>query len=666
MAGISDENRFEDRLVQRLERLTDAAPPVQPTPIGADDTILFIRIDEPSASPDSGQSSSESNPDLNQTARHRIACKSGDIWVEGNTLLCSCPDCNAPMTIRIWLELADCWRCQACLSLTEEQVDAAKQLVRERTTTPPPTRSQQSTAIAPSLPTPVPVQFSATEDQRRRELERLTRSSLAAKVLRRGFSMTPAWLVSFLLHLIVILLLALIVFGDRETAQEAITLSTFLEAERTEGGQVRFENPLDALQDDLELASEMEIGDREIRNVLQRARQDAQQLQIDPSPIARLPDLDVVRNNITTRPDRLMSFAARDPRVRAEIVRREGGTTITEAAVARGLRWLASVQNQDGSWSLRDYAKHNRPTNKGDIMGTSLALLPMLGAGQTHEFGIYKKNVAAGLAWMIANQESNGDLRAGYLRQAGMYAHGQATIVLCEALAMTGDQKLQEPAQLAINFIEDAQHDQGGWRYQPGQAGDTSVFGWQMMALQSGRAPQLNLDVDDATLKLADYFLDQVAVPARFANRAKTPLPRGSAYCYQRGRGPTAAMTAEAILCRIYLGWKKRDPRLSSAVKWLITDHLPNQREPNLYYWYYGTQVMHHYGGQSWKTWNDRMRELLISSQETRGKYPGSWDPREFEWGPRGGRIYTTSLAVCTLEVYYRHLPIFKQIELDD
>ena len=59
------------------------------------------------------------------------------------------------------------------------------------------------------------------------------------------------------------------------------------------------------------------------------------------------------------------------------------------------------------------------------------------------------------------------------------------------------------------------------------------------------------------------------------------------------------------------------------------------------------------------------MRELLISTQQTRGADPGSWDPEDFEWGKRGGRIYTTSLAVCTLEVYYRHLPIFKRIEFE-
>ena len=491
-------------------------------------------------------------------------------------------------------------------------------------------------------------------------------AALAASVIRRGFSFTPAWLVSFLLHLIAILILALIVMSDSSYLPKTITLSTFFSSQRDRGGLIRMESPFDALQDDLELASKMEIGNQEIRDVLAKANQDAQELVIDARPVAPLPDISQVRKNITTNPNQLMSFAARDPRVRAEIVQREGGTTITEAAVARGLRWLASVQNKDGSWSLKDYRKHDHDNNEGDVMGTSLALLPMLGAGQTHEYGAYKQNVAAGLAWLIEHQDANGDLRAGFSGQAGMYAHGQATIVLCEALALTGDQKFRLPAQRAIRFIELAQHGRGGWRYRPGEVGDTSVFGWQMMALQSARSPQLNLEVDPTTLKLADYFLDQVAAPARFDNRNETPLPIGAAYCYQPGREATPAMTAEAILCRMYLGWKKHDPRLSSAIKWLITDHLPNDDDKNLYYWYYGTQVMHHYGGEPWKIWNNKMRELLISTQESKGEFPGSWTPDEFEWGNRGGRIYTTSLAVCTLEVYYRHLPLFKQIDLNE
>ena len=103
-------------------------------------------------------------------------------------------------------------------------------------------------------------------------------------------------------------------------------------------------------------------------------------------------------------------------------------------------------------------------------------------------------------------------------------------------------------------------------------------------------------------------------------------------------------MTAEAILCRMYLGWKKDDPRLSVAVKWLMDDHLPSKRNPNLYYWYYGTQVMHHYGGNSWETWNRKMRELLISTQNTRSSNAGSWDPGKFELWPRGFVWYRREL----------------------
>ena len=55
---------------------------------------------------------------------------------------------------------------------------------------------------------------------------------------------------------------------------------------------------------------------------------------------------------------------ARDPRLRAEVVSREGGTIWTEAAVARGLYWLDQHQNADGSWSLTGF--HNAPGCKGN------------------------------------------------------------------------------------------------------------------------------------------------------------------------------------------------------------------------------------------------------------------------------------------------------------
>ncbi|MEL7497522.1 MAG: prenyltransferase/squalene oxidase repeat-containing protein [Planctomycetota bacterium] len=621
----------------------------------------------------------QSKFDISETRSHKIECDGTSIWVSGSALLCTCPDCSAPMTIRLWLGLADCWRCPTSIGLTEEQLEVAEQLAKEQALDapapspllpPPPPRPTGHIGLpvpppvfqSPNIDAPVRISLSAA---RERELQQLTEGSVLANLLRNGFRNIPAWLISFLLHMVIILILALILLGDPAFFQPSITLSTFLDPADSEGGDIVLSDPDHALQDDLQRATMMDQGDAELRDVLKKANQDAQQLQTDPRPLAALPNISKVKENITTAKGDMMSFAARDPRVRSEIVRQQGGTTLSEAAVSRGLRWLASVQNHDGGWSLSNYRDHDDEDNDSDIMATSLALLPMLGAGQTHEYGRYKESVARGLAWILKNQKANGDLRAGIKDNQGMYAHGQATIVLCEAYALTGEAKFLEPAQRAIQFIEAAQHGKGGWRYQPGQVGDTSVFGWQMMALQSARASGTNLQVDVSTLKLADYFLDQVQADARFDNRRETRLPEGAAYSYQPNGNATPAMTAEAILCRMYLGWKKSDPRLDSAVKWLVKDHLPSRSDRNLYYWYYGTQVMHHYGGEPWETWNEQVRGLLIASQETRGKYPGSWDPHDYEWGRRGGRIYTTSLAVCTLEVYYRHLPIFHQIELD-
>ncbi|MEC7498314.1 MAG: prenyltransferase/squalene oxidase repeat-containing protein, partial [Planctomycetota bacterium] len=186
--------------------------------------------------------------------------------------------------------------------------------------------------------------------------------------------------------------------------------------------------------------SMQDFEDQEIQERLARADQDARELQLDPIPVVAPPDLNQVKKQIAGEPGSRPIFAARDPRLRSELVKKEGGTLLTEAAVARGLRWLAQNQNQDGSWSLSNYQRSDRPDNQGDTAGTALALLPFLGAGQTHEYGMYKENVAQGLRWLIERQAIDGDLRAGLNNVQGMYAHGQATIVLVEALAMTGDE----------------------------------------------------------------------------------------------------------------------------------------------------------------------------------------------------------------------------------
>jgi hypothetical protein len=77
-----------------------------------------------------------------------------------------------------------------------------------------------------------------------------------------------------------------------------------------------------------------------------------------------------------------------------------------------------------------------------------------------------------------------------------------------------------------------------------------------------------------------------------------------------------------------------------------------------MYFNYYATQVLHHWGGEVWTKWNEVMREQLVRTQVHEGHAAGSWAPADAHGG-QGGRLYMTCMCIMTLEVYYRHLPLY-------
>lgn len=345
---------------------------------------------------------------------------------------------------------------------------------------------------------------------------------------------------------------------------------------------------------------------------------------------------------------------------RAEAVRQGGGTHESEYAVQLALHWLAEHQNYDGSWTFEHQKSpkcHGACGNPGLVPGkiaaTSLALLPFLGTGQTHQEGEYKRKIEQGLRFLVRSMEMQGDVGGLYEELGGqMYGHGLASIVLCEAFGMTHDQSLAAPAQAAVNFIVAAQDlHGGGWRYRPGQPGDTSVVGWQLMALKSAQMAYLR--VPQMTMRQAGYFLDHVQ------------SERGAAYGYQNPSSRRPATTAIGLLGRMYLGWPHENPALQHGVQILgqlgpSTDETAMRN--NMYYNYYATQVMHHYGGYPWQRWNAVMREYLIRSQSKGGHETGSWFLSGSDHGTSaGGRLYFTAMAAMTLEVYYRSMPLYRE-----
>jgi hypothetical protein len=361
----------------------------------------------------------------------------------------------------------------------------------------------------------------------------------------------------------------------------------------------------------------------------------------------------------THGPEKTAPFAGRRADMRAKIVRREGGTVESEAAVEKGLDWLARHQKADGGWSLDTSGQCQkgsgcplRPAMTSDTAATGLALLPFLASGQTHmEKGRYQDNIYKSLVWLVKHQAHDGKLFIGGEFNTGMYSHAIATMALCEAYGLTKDKRLRDPAQKAINYIVKSQNkEDGGWRYSPNAPGDTSVFGWVLFALRSASLAQL--DVPKATIRKCRTYLDFVSTD-----------PLQSTYGYLPGYPATPTMTAEGLLGRQYLGWAREHPSMLQGVS-LVVGQLQASTDRNMYYWYYATQLLHNIQGKDWERWNYFIRETLVDSQVTGLNCDrGSWDsmlPAQDRWGLRAGRLYQTSLSLLTLEVYYRYLPLYQ------
>lgn len=337
---------------------------------------------------------------------------------------------------------------------------------------------------------------------------------------------------------------------------------------------------------------------------------------------------------------------------RGEIARTQGGNARTEAAVAAALRWLAENQEKGGHWDADSHGAgrelrvfgHDRQgagTN-ADTGITALALLAFMGTGQTHLKGKYRENIQHGLEYLLRSQGRDGNMAGEAKTFAQMYCHGMATLAIAEAYAITGDERLRWWVERAVAYSAAAQNsNDGGWRYRPGDAGDMSQFGWQVMALRTAEMSGIDIPERTRTGML------------RFMSSVSSGRHGGLARYRPSEEQPTATMTAESLACRYFLGLAGDDAAVDEAADYLL-ERRPARERANFYYWYYGTLAMHQVNDARWHRWNEALQSRLIPSQRQDGGLAGTWDPTVTVWGGYGGRVYSTAMAALCLESYYR------------
>ncbi|MFG0256052.1 MAG: prenyltransferase/squalene oxidase repeat-containing protein [Rhodopirellula sp. JB053] len=475
----------------------------------------------------------------------------------------------------------------------------------------------------------------------------------------------PAWLISTLLHVGILLALGLVSLSD------PVRMVNVLSATATgeEGPEIE-EFSIEQID-----PGEMEVVEDASEPVEMTESFDmAEPIPLDvPLDIAAVPlDVSDFASEMAPTEATLQTLASvqtsamdsRSDKMKKKLLREYGGNSASEAAVTNALKWISLHQMRDGRWTFaHNLVCNNRCGNGCEEKrstafngATAMALLPFLGAGQTHKSGDFQSVVRRGLKYLIRSGRPGVKSGLPVLdlseRDGNMYSHGLATIALSEAYAMTEDPTLAAPTQAAINYIVAAQCRDGGWRYafQDARGGDTSVVGWQIMALKSGYMGHLT--VPPQTIMGSMRFLDKVQSNG------------GAWYGYARPEPELRpATTAVGLLCRMYTGWDINNRALQKGVEGLAEIGVLKN---DIYYNSYAAQVLRQTGGPQWEKFNTELRDWLVDTQAKEGGAKGSWFFRSNHVSG-AGRLCITSFATMILEVYYRHMPLYaEQTEEDE
>ena len=308
-----------------------------------------------------------------------------------------------------------------------------------------------------------------------------------------------------------------------------------------------------------------------------------------------------------------------------------------EAAVDRGLEYLAGHQQPDGSFPTGVSGKPNTGV-------TSLCLLAFMGRGHVPDRGPFRQTVGRTVDFLVESRQENGlVVRPGGNSHGPMYEHALATLALIEASGWIVGPEIRGTCQKAIDLIVKAQNKEGGWRYQPQpNDADLSVTVMQVVALRA--AQNARLDVPAATLERAVTYVKRCS------------RPQGG-FAYQPGQGVKNAQSAAGALCLQLLG-HHADPDVAKALATLQDKKYGHAMDNYFHYMnYYAMQAHFQAGAEQWDAWHPRVRTLLLESQNADGSWPG-W--REDNINGKA-KCYSTAMAAMALEVYMHYLPAYQR-----
>jgi hypothetical protein len=337
---------------------------------------------------------------------------------------------------------------------------------------------------------------------------------------------------------------------------------------------------------------------------------------------------------------------------------------VVDRGIERALAWLASQQQEDGSFPSRD---------EGQPAITSLAVMAFFSAGHQPGEGRYGDTLNKGIDFVLTCQQPNGlfsflEPQRSHVHQgashAATYNHAIAGLMLCEAYGQVSrertvkiDQAIKTALQLTANWQKQAKvdpRDQGGWRYlyRPGNSSsDLSVTGWHLMFLRSAKNAQFDVppeQVEAAVRYVAglfqpargEFYYGHIGANDRYASRGMMGVGALSLSLAGQHNTEMARRAGDWILARPFDEYHR------------TTHHYDRFH----YSAYYCSNAMAQLGGEHWRRFFPVLAKTLLEAQSS----DGYWTAESGEDGMYGP-AYPTALSVLTLTPAYQLLPIYQR-----
>tara|TARA_R110002096_G_scaffold211899_6_gene399252 strand:+ start:4255 stop:6321 length:2067 start_codon:yes stop_codon:yes gene_type:complete len=338
-------------------------------------------------------------------------------------------------------------------------------------------------------------------------------------------------------------------------------------------------------------------------------------------------------------------------------------------AIDDGLKWLASHQDDDGKWDSDGFMKHDLGAEICDGAGnpvhdvgvTGLALLALLGDGNTMRVGPYRDQVKMAVKWLRSQQQNHG-LFGSSASHDFIYDHAIAAYAMVEAYGLSDYKLIKKSAQKAINYLESHRNAHGVWRYRPRDGdNDTSVTNWCAMAYIAGE--YFDLQVNPVALQLVSNWLEEVADPVTgrhgYTKQGELSSRHPGGHIKQFPLGTNEALTGSSLFVRCLLGQNmEKNPIMRNSADLIHNQPpvwSPDTGHIDFYAWFWSSDAMHQVGGRHWNNWSKQLAIALLTGQSKKGVAKGSWPPIGV-WGKDGGRIASTALATLSLQSHYRYV----------